>query len=137
MTSRCGCGCCCCGCCSSLGTSGFSNSLRNSSRLSASPPFLLFLRSSGTSGVRQRVKSYGDRSPASTVKPQKGRLIAIRALSARTRNAAVQFLSTKQHMSILAVLLHILTFVLKNNCSNYNCSHFRKWKMISIKLQGF
>lgn len=54
MTSRC----CCCCCCSSLGTSGFSKSLRNSSRLSASPPFLLFLRSSGTRGVRQRVKSY-------------------------------------------------------------------------------
>lgn len=54
ITSRCWC--CCCW--SSLGTSGFSNSLRNSSKLSASPPFLLFLRSSGTSGVRQRVKSY-------------------------------------------------------------------------------
>lgn len=40
---------------SSLGTSGFSSSLRNSSRLSASPPFLLFLSSSGTRGVRQRV----------------------------------------------------------------------------------
>lgn len=40
---------------SSLGTSGFSSSLRNSSKLSASPPFLLFLSSSGTKGVRQRV----------------------------------------------------------------------------------
>lgn len=47
-------------CCliSSLGTSGFSNSLRNSSKLSASPPFFLFLSSSGTRGVRQRVNSY-------------------------------------------------------------------------------
>lgn len=40
---------------SSLGTSGFSSSLRNSSKLSASPPFRLFLSSSGTKGVRQRV----------------------------------------------------------------------------------
>lgn len=37
----------------------------------------------------------------------------------------------------LALLIHILTFVLKNKCSNYNCSHFRKWKMVSIRLQGF
>lgn len=46
---------CCCPAVSSLGTSGFSRSLRNSSRLSASPPFLLFLSSSGTSGVRHLV----------------------------------------------------------------------------------
>lgn len=50
-----------CGCpvVSSLGTSEFSRSLRNSSRLSASPPFLLFLSSSGTSGVRHLVNIYG------------------------------------------------------------------------------
>lgn len=46
---------CWCPAVSSLGTSGFSRSFRNSSRLSASPPFLLFLSSSGTSGVRHLV----------------------------------------------------------------------------------
>lgn len=46
---------------SSLGTSGFSSSLRNSSRLSASPPFLLFLISSGTRGVRQRVNIWNQK----------------------------------------------------------------------------